>query len=390
MKILFVGTVQQGQTSRMRMQVLRDIGHDVQTLDSLTRWSTVSRPSRVAQQWSCRGPVVEGLNRDFIAAVDRWRPDLVWAEKQQYLRPQSLERASALGAKLVHYTPDPYFTLAWKRTSLADAAMPLYDALITSKRYELEQYRAVGKQVVYMPLGFSDQDHRPLVPASRSDVTRFSSDVSFLGGWEPRREEMLSALASSVVCELKLWGYGWDHVSDGKVTPRRWATMRRNAGGAPYSIRRNEALAHSLQGGEVYAAEYAYALSGARISIGFLRRICPDEHTTRTFEIPACGSMLLADRSDEHLDMFREGVEAEFFDSSAELADKVRFYLAHEDIRAKVALGGFRRCHDSGYSYNTRMRLAIGEIGFARTRPTFTAPRRFGAQDFSMTTDKHR
>jgi spore maturation protein CgeB len=362
----------------MRMQVLREFGHDVEALDSFERWSSVSRASRIAQQWSCRGVVIEGLNRDFVAAVERLRPDLVWAEKQQYLRPESLKRARSLGAKLVHYTPDPYFTLAWKRTSLADAAMPLYDTLITSKRYELEQYRALGKPVIYMPLGFGDEDHRPLSPASRNDADRFASDVSFLGGWEPRRESMLSQLAESVDCDLKFWGYGWEHVRDGRVTPQRWATLRRNAGGVRFSIRRNKSLARAHQGGELYAAEYAYALSGSRISIGFLRQICPDQHTTRTFEIPACGSMLLADRTEEHLDMFEEGVEAEFFGSSAELIDKVRFYLAREDLRMRVALAGFRRCHDSGYSYSARLRVAIRALGIVRAPSVFAAQRRTG------------
>jgi spore maturation protein CgeB len=366
MKILFVGTVEQGQTSRMRLDVLRDFGHEVRAVDSLARWSAVSRASRVAQQWSCRGPVIDALNADFSSAVTTFRPNLVWAEKQQYLDAESLERARTLGAVLVHYTPDPYFTLAWKRTRLSDAAMPLYDALVTSKKYELDQYRALNRQVIYMPLGFGDRDHRPLAPANQRDARRFSSDISFLGGWEPRREALLSDLGERVACDMKLWGYGWEHVRDGRVTPRRWAMMRRNAGGVSYSVRKNPAIARALQGGEVYAAEYAYALSGARISIGFLRQICPDQHTTRTFEIPACGSMLLADRSEEHLDMFEEGVEAEFFASTEELVEKAQFYLANESSRAKIALAGFRRCHDGGYSYSARMQMVMAELDLIR------------------------
>jgi spore maturation protein CgeB len=373
----------------MRMQVLRGFGHDVESLESFSRWSTVSRPSRLAQQWMCRGPVITALNRDFISCIERLRPDLVWAEKQQYLKPASLERARELGATLVHYTPDPYFTLDWKRTPLADACMPLYDTLITSKRYELEQYRTIGTHIVYMPLGFGEEDHRPLTPASRADANRYASDVSFLGGWEPRRETMLAQLAKSVSCDLKFWGYGWDHVRDGRVMPRRWATMRRNAGGVPFSVRRNELLARAFQGGEVYATEYAYALSGARISVGFLRQICPDQHTTRTFEIPACGSMLLADRSEEHLDMFEEGVEAEFFSSGEELVDKVRFYLANETLRGRVAAAGFRRCHESGYSYTARMRVAMRALGLSGILWAPTQSPRSDLSGFSMATDKN-
>ena len=57
----------------------------------------------------------------------------------------------------------------------------------------------------------------------------------------------------------------------------------------------------------MYADDYARALTGSQIGLGFLRKVCPDQHTTRTFEIPACGSMLLADRTDEHRGFFQEG-----------------------------------------------------------------------------------
>jgi spore maturation protein CgeB len=91
------------------------------------------------------------------------------------------------------------------------------------------------------------------------------------------------------------------------------------------------------------------------MSIGFLRRICPDEHTTRTFEIPACGSLLIADRSQEHQELFAEGVEAELFSDATELADKLRFYRAHPDACARLAAAGRERCLKSGYSYRQRL-----------------------------------
>ena len=56
---------------------------------------------------------------------------------------------------------------------------------------------------------------------------------------------------------------------------------------------RDPLLAARHQGAEVYAEDYARAVTGAKIGLGLLRGVCPDQHTTRTFEIPACGSMLL-------------------------------------------------------------------------------------------------
>src|SRR6185503_19285906 len=107
----------------------------------------------------------------------------------------------------------------------------------------------------------------------------------------------------------------------------------------------------SYQGGEMYADDYARALTGARIGLGFLRKVCPDQHTTRTFEIPACGSLLLADRTDDHQGFFAEGKEAEFFASDEELVDKVMFYSSHESARRAIAEAGSRRSVDSQYAY---------------------------------------
>jgi spore maturation protein CgeB len=206
-----------------------------------------------------------------------------------------------------------------------------------------------------MPLGYAEAVHRPIVPRDLNARRLFSSDVAFLGGWEPRREELLNAIARRGKYNLKIWGYAWDHLVDGRWSPRRALRLRLLAGKESFKIAKNENLACSIQGGEVYADAYAWAVSGARINVGFLRTVCPDQHTTRTFEIPACASMMLADRTDEHREFFEEGKEAEFFSCEEELMEKVRFYLNHEASRERIAYNGYQRCLSSGYSYRERL-----------------------------------
>ena len=52
---------------------------------------------------------------------------------------------------------------------------------------------------------------------------------------------------------------------------------------------------------------------------------------------------MLAERTDTHLALFQEDVEAAFFDSDAEMIDKVHFYLQHEEIRQRVARAGYEK-----------------------------------------------
>jgi spore maturation protein CgeB len=357
LRILFLGEISSGQTSHMRMRTLVRLGHVVQGVNTIEPWKTTSWLKRQSQRRLSRGSVINEINRSVLETARAFRPDLIWGEKQEFLSVETLGALRQLGASLLHFTPDPYFSLSWKRTPLMDKAIGCFDVLVYCKRYEREQYAALGRPLIYMPLGYCDEVHRPLP----SDDPRWSCAVGFLGGWEPRREHLLHLVAAAGI-NLKIRGGYWDFLRDGKWTLRRQIILSQLAGRDSFHIHQDELLGRALQGGEVYADDYARALTGAKISLGLLRSVCPDQHTTRTFEIPACGSMLLADRTDEHRELFEEGKEAEFFASTAELIDKVRFYCSNDSARLRVARAGFQRCINSRYAYFYRLESVLGEL----------------------------
>jgi spore maturation protein CgeB len=357
MKILFLGEIGPGQTSRMRMRALGRLGHDVRGVNTVTPWKSASWLKRQAQRRLGRGAVVNEINRSVLATAREFHPHLVWAEKQEFLRVETLAALRGLGARLIHFTPDPYFSLQWKRTGLMDSAMGAFDILVYCKVYEREQYAALGKPLLYMPLGYCDEVHRPLP----SSDPRWSCAAGFLVGWEPRRERLLHDVAA-VGIDLKIRGGYWNFLRDGKWTLRRQIILKQLAGRDRFCFHRDELLAQAWQGDEVYDDDYARAVTGAKIGLGLLRKVCPDQHTTRTFEIPACGSMLLADRTEEHREFFVEGREAEFFASAEELLDKLKFYCAHDAARRQIAEAGERRCVTGQYAYVHRLKAALDAV----------------------------
>jgi len=117
-----------------------------------------------------------------------------------------------------------------------------------------------------------------------------------------------------------------------------------------------------LENQPLWGDDYAKALSAFDINLCFLRKCNRDLQTTRSIEIPACGAFMLGERTPEHLRLFEEGKEAEFFSNERELMDKCRYYLEHPEDRLKIAQNGYLRCQRGGYCYQERLQNVLASI----------------------------
>jgi spore maturation protein CgeB len=215
-------------------------------------------------------------------------------------------------------------------------SLPLYDWYITNKSYNVAELKSLGcPRVIFMDNGFDPATHRP-VPVTADERKWLGGPVGFVGQWEPDRAQSLRSLARAGV-PVRVWGYTWDRMK---------AVL-------PGLILENQ---------PVWGDDYAKAICAFDVNLCFLRKVNRDRQTTRSLEIPACGAFMLAERTDEHLRLFEEGKEAEFFSDDRELLAKTRYFLEHPQERLKIAQGGYERCIRSGYSYPERLRQVLATL----------------------------
>jgi spore maturation protein CgeB len=243
--------------------------------------------------------------------------DIVWIDKGRWVYPSTLQRIKLLtGSLLVHYTPDPAFSVHTSRHF--ERSLPIYDLCITTKRYEIERYREKGaKRVLFTWQGIDDRfvNYARCGAISGSD----RSGIVFIGHCEMHYYRILAAVAGQHE-DLKIWGDGWGRYA------RRYPGLR------PF-----------VKGGPLWGKDYVIGLASARIGLGLLSKYSPDQFTTRTFEIPASGTLLIAERTAEHQELFEEGKEIECFSSVDELNDKIAYYSNNETARARIAECGRQR-----------------------------------------------
>lgn len=284
-------------------------------------------------------PDQAGANLSIKKMVSEIEYDIVWIDKGVTIYPQTLKyiKERQPKAKLISYSPDN-MALRHNQSQQYLGCVPLYDYLITTKSYIIDELRKLGaKNVIFVNNAFERRFHK-LYDISQNDRLRLKADVGFVGSFEKDRCNSILYLADHGI-KVTVWGAG-----------RHWRKYRN------YS---NNLIIHE---DGLYSEDYGKSFQCIKISLCFLKKMNFDQQTQRSVEIPACGGFMLAERTNEHMRLFKEDMEAVFFSSNEELLEKCRYYLAHDEERQAIVKAGHQRCIESDYSNEGMVRRVLDVV----------------------------
>lgn len=97
-----------------------------------------------------------------------------------------------------------------------------------------------------------------------------------------------------------------------------------------------------------------YVFKQAKINLNISLRSIISGMPLRAFDIMGAGGFLMTNYQSDFMDFFVPGEDFMYYDSQADLLDKIGYYLANEAERAQVAENGFRKIAEH-HTYKNRV-----------------------------------
>lgn len=296
-KILYLGSMAEGQSSRRRADLFASLGIEVIRVDV----SKFLNAGFLQKQQAVRlqtGPVVDAINREIIQRLDE-KPDAVFLDKPIFVRPDTVALMKTRGIRTLSYMPDDPFGPrkdgVWR---LFLQSLSLYDIHVVPRQVSAADFRAAGaKDVIVRDFSFDPSIH---VPAHGRST--FSYDVSFIGSPYDDRPEFLWRLKEQLDragITLSVMGPQWHSW--------RYARHGRRLDAQP----------------AVWGPKYSEAILSSKASLAFVTRSNRDEISHKAIEIAACGRAPIIDNHGRHPEIFEDGVSALIFNDVKDCAEKI-------------------------------------------------------------------
>jgi hypothetical protein len=265
------------------------------------------------------GPQITALNSHAVRLLKIFQPDIVFARNPVFFLPKTfrLLRTQHPRAVFATYNNDNPFEdgrrfLYW-RHYLRNAQTADINYFFRERTHELAtSYGIPSPRILH---GYYVEGlHRPVEMCGAE-----RTQVLFVGHYEDDgREEHVRALLSAGI-RVQVCGPGWNNA-------RHFSALKKIIFPA------------------VFGDDYVRRLCSAEMAIVFLSSLNKDTYTTRCFEIPACGTLMLAPRTGKIESIYRDGEEAVLYGSVAECVARVLYFSKHKREARMIAECGRNRC----------------------------------------------
>lgn len=357
---------------------LVDLGHEVVEFDYDLRETYQhlhpSIPAHRAFTRKNRSLVTAELLRQISAAHSERPVDLFFSYfYDACVLPEAIDKIKSMGIKTVNW-----YCNGAHQLHLVREISPHYDWCLVPEKFRIGDYLAMGARPLYCQEAANPTIYHPY------DLPR-EFDVTFVGQAYGERPTYIRYLLDQGI-DVRVWGYGWQSpaVVEGEEPLGIWPRLTRAVGKLSSSdgravlkknlkrlagATRNECLPERILGHPLSDEDMIMMYSRSKINLGF--STCGDTHVTgerimqvrlRDFEVPMSGGFYMVEYLEELEEFFDIGREIVCYSGPEDLAEKIRYYLSHDDEREAIRQAGFERCRRD-HTWRRRFEKAFSEMG---------------------------
>lgn len=333
-KILFIGDLTLGHCARSLVEGFLPLNLEIRSLDTSTYMRNQSLGSREwVQRKIFKRPSSEWVNEfknRLYELTSNWKPDILFCINTIHI-PQEILLGVKCGLR-AH--------LSYDDVSNADNLTSDYleyefnwDVIFTNKSYNVDELKLrTNSKVSYFANAYNPVIHRLTMPL---DSRKW--DLGFIGARREDRKNLPRVFSSLGSTKSVIAGPRW----------------RRSY---PFGIQGVTFLP------EVLNTEYTSLGNQIKAGICLLNSSNRDEITTRSFELPALGQLVIGKKTREHESLLENEVEAFWFDSTAEMISFASDILKDPREALRVSLAGNRRITSGKNTYMDRAEVMLKSL----------------------------
>jgi len=287
------------------------------------------------------GYLVKRLNRDLLSIIKKYQPKILFLYRGSHIEANTLKKIRILFPKIYiisYNNDDPFSTkYPWWQWRHFNSAIPYSDLLLSFRHSNIPTYYQFGAKKVDLFRGYYNPSVHKKLNVSNTFQSEFECDVIFIGHYEDDgRAEVLEKLAAENI-KVKIFG------PNGSAKKSGWDDTIKK------SIFLKKQKVRYLKG-----IEYVTAINKAKIGLCFMSKLNNDTYTLRCFEIPACGTALFSEWTEDLANLFDDGVNAVLFKTKEELLERVKYYLSHPKELSLLAERGTALVKSQGHDVFSR------------------------------------
>lgn len=279
------------------------------------------------------------VKEKLFQTIAKERPQLIFfleGELSKETLKEMKSEAEKFGAKTLWWVSDD----SWMFYRLSRKIAPYFHLVATCDSRYLRKYLKMGHQnVIHSQFACNNFYYQPQ-PGPKI------YDVSFVGQPHGVRKKMIKELEKAGI-KVNCWGFGWPQgVLAQEYLPKVFSQSKINLNftlpGALFWKKFGNIFLKRIGERAERRLVIDSPLNWVNNFKSFLGTL-KSQINCRIFEVLGCGGFLLTMDGDNLRDYYQDGKELVIFKSVKDCAQKIKYYLAHDEEREKIARLGYER-----------------------------------------------